>query len=170
MTLKVLGVILVIAGCGGVGFRIAANHHREERSLRQLINILNYMECELQYRLTALPDLCRQAAKLFRGMPGVVFKELALEMDAQIAPDMDRCMSVAISKVRDIPKITFKLLESLGKSMGKFDLDGQLKGLAAARQDCKRCLDSLEVKRDTRVRSYQTLGLCAGAALAILLI
>ena len=54
MILKVIGVILVIAGCGGVGFRIAANHRLEEKTLRQLIGILDYMECELQYRLTPL--------------------------------------------------------------------------------------------------------------------
>ena len=58
----------------------------------------------------------------------------------------------------------------LGKSIGRFDMDGQIKGLEAVRQDCRRRLDELSKDRDTRLRSYQTLGLCAGAALAILFI
>ena len=57
MILKWIGVALVVAGCGSVGFKISANHRKEEKALRQLIGILDYMECELQYRLTPLPEL-----------------------------------------------------------------------------------------------------------------
>ncbi|MBQ5608452.1 MAG: stage III sporulation protein AB [Oscillospiraceae bacterium] len=170
MLLKILGVILVIAGCGSVGFRIAANYRQEEKSLRQLIGILDFMECELQYRLTPLPELCRQTAREFSAMPGKVFHVLALEMEAQILPNMERCMAATLEKMHDIPTITRNGLSLLGKSIGRFDLDGQLKGLEAVRQDCRRNLESLCNNRDSRLRSYQTLGLCAGAALAILFI
>ncbi len=170
MILKIIGVILVVAGCGGVGFRIAANHRQEEKALRQLIGILDYMECELQYRLTPLPSLCRQAAKEFKQIPGKVFLEMAIEMEAQISPDMECCMSAALEKVKEIPSVTRDTLVLLGRSLGRFDLDGQLKGLEAVRQECRRNLELLGSNRDTRLRSYQTLGLCAGAALAILFI
>ena len=52
--------------------------------------------------------------------------------------------------------------------MGQFDLSGQLKGFEAVNKDCLRELTDLENNRTQRTRSYQTLGLCAGAALAIL--
>lgn len=170
MILKIVGAVLVIAGCGGIGFRIAANHRQEERNLRQLIGILDYMECELQYRLTPLPELCRQAAKEFPGVPGKVFLELALEMEAQISPDVETCMSVSLKKMQRLSAMTREQMLLLGKSIGRFDMDGQIKGLEAVRQDCRRRLDELSKDRDTRLRSYQTLGLCAGAALAILFI
>ena len=47
---------------------------------------------------------------------------------------------------------------------------GQLKGIAATRSACRREVDALLENRDLRLRSYKTLGLCAGAALAVLLI
>lgn len=168
--LKVIGVILVIAGCGSVGFRIAANYRKEEKSLSQLIGMLDYMECELQYRLTPLPDLCRQVAKTFSSTPGKVFLSLSLEMESQISPDMLHCMMTVLDKYKTLPPITKEELLLLGKSVGRFDLEGQLKGLEAVRQDCRRNLELLGNNRDSRLRSYQTLGLCAGAALAILLI
>lgn len=170
MLLKVVGVILVIAACGGVGFRIAANHRQEERALRQLVALLDFMECELQYRLTSLPELCRQAASEFPEIPGKVFLELALEMESQVSPNMERCMAAALKNCKDVPPITRKELELLGKSIGRFDLDGQIKGLEAVRQDCRRNLQELGNNRENRLRSYQTLGLCAGAALAILFV
>jgi len=170
MIYKILGAVLVIVGCGGFGFKMAAAHMKEERSLRQLIAILDFMECELQYRLTPLPSLCRQAASEGKGPLSQLFLWLARELEAQISPDVGRCMDAALSKVGDIPGLTGEILRTLGRSMGRFDIDGQLKGLDSVRQDCRRNLESLNRNRDVRLRSYQTLGLCAGAAMAILFI
>lgn len=170
MTVKMIGVILVIISCGYVGFKIAANHRQEENALRQLMNILDFMENELKYRLTPLPELCRQVAKEFNDMPGCVFCCLAPEMDKQISPDISHCMDSVLRKTKGVPSITYKELELLGKNMGRFDLEGQLKGLEAVREDCRRNLELLSENRENRLRSYQTLGLCAGAALAILFV
>jgi hypothetical protein len=54
--------------------------------------------------------------------------------------------------------------------MGRFDLEGQLNGLEAVRTRCRDWLDELISGREVRLRNYQTLGLCAGAALVILFI
>ena len=60
--------------------------------------------------------------------------------------------------------------QQLGKSLGRFDLNGQLQGIEQVRAHCRRELSSLENGRDQRIRGYQTLGVCAGAALAILFV
>lgn len=170
MLLKIIGTILVIISCGGVGFKIAFNYRRDETALEQLISILDFMHCQLQYRLTPLPSLCRQIATDFKNIPGNLFGELASEMESQVSTNIGQCMKSVISKRRMIPTITRTQMIHLGNSMGRFDLDGQLKGLEAVQQDCKRILEQLRSNRDVRLRSYQTLGLCAGAALAILFI
>lgn len=170
MSIKVIGAIMVIAGCGGFGFKLAASHLREEKTLRQLVSILDYMECELQYRLTPLPMLCRQAAAESSGVICQAFLALALELEDQISPDVERCMNAALCQLKDIPRLSQTAMELLGRSLGRFDIEGQLKGLEAVRQDCRRKLDILSKNREVRLRSYQTLGLCAGAAIAILFI
>lgn len=170
MNAKWIGAILVIAGCGGFGFSMAANHKRQEKMLCQLIRILRYMECELQYRLTPLPDLCRQAGKEARGALRDVFLNLSRELDWQVSPDACSCMSAAIKKTNDLPVNLRKLLLQLGHTLGRFDLPGQLRGLQAVTVSCEDELKKLENNRDVRLRSYQTLGLCAGAALAILFV
>ena len=170
MIIKLFGVILTVLGCGSVGVQIAANYRSEEKALQNLQKILDFMDCELQYRLTPLPQLCRQAGNIYKQTPGRVFSELAAEMESQISPDLACCMSAVLQKNRDVPPLTRNILSNLGVLIGKFDLNGQLQGLNSARADCKRHLDALRNNRDSRLRSYQTLGLCAGAALAILLI
>ena len=77
MTIRIVGAALLILGCGSAGFQMAAAHMREERVLRQLLRLLDYMECELQYHLTPLPELCRQAAAQEAGVLKGVFLRLA---------------------------------------------------------------------------------------------
>lgn len=170
MTYKWIGAICIIVSCGGFGFAMGAMQLREEKTLRQLISALDYMECELQYRLTPLPDLCRQAGADSRGCIREVFGKLAYELESQVSPDVESCMRAALRETDNLPKYTLEAFVLLGQSLGRFDLPGQLKGLDGVRLACRRRLEELTVNKEPRLRSYQTLGLCAGAALAILFI
>lgn len=168
MTLKLLGAILVVAGCGGLGFAIALQYRREIASLRQMISAIEFMRCELQYRLTPLPELYKRVSDGQTGYIKDVFRELSQELECQISPDAESCLNAALTKVPGLPKYTERAMRALGKTMGIFDLDGQLQALDAVYEGCKKQLAELESNRIQRIRSYQTLGLCAGAALAIL--
>lgn len=170
MNVKLIGAVLIIIACGGFGFLLAYNHRKEEQALRQLIGALDFMECEIQYHLTPLPELCRQAAKECGGAIRGVLITLAAEMEDQVSPDVASCMNAALAREKDIPKAARECFRKLGSSLGRFDLPGQLKGLEAIRALCRQELERLSQNRDVRLRSYQTLGLCAGAALVILFI
>lgn len=168
--MKWLGAAIIITVCGYFGISYANAYRKEERNLRQLISILDYMECELQYRLTTLPNLCRQVAS--DGKSGIYhfFGMLADELEMQHSTDVSSCMHVTIEKYAHLTNITRKILISLGQTMGRFDLTGQLKALESARRECRTELENLTQNKDIRLRSYQTLGICAGAALVILFI
>ena len=168
MELKLLGAILIVAGCGGYGFSLCTRYRKRERALSDLVRALDRMECELQYRLTPLPELCRQTAAESGGRIREVFTSLAGELENQVSPEVRSCMNAALCRVRELPERAKKELLELGQTLGRFDLPGQLKGLEAIRRNCRSELDELSRNREVRLRSYQTLGLCAGAALAIL--
>ena len=170
MTLKVIGAVLILLSCGSVGFRMAAVQRREERMLESLCHLLEYMECELRYHLTPLPVLCAATAEQASGALKELFLILTQELENQISPDAGSCMHAALSRSRSLPQQVAQCLEELGKTLGMFDIDGQLKGLAASQQACQRRLQLLRQNKENRLRSYQTLGLCAGAAIVILFI
>ena len=168
--MKWIGAVLVLAGCGYFGFHIAAVSVAEERALRKLIGILDYMSSELQYRLTPLPDLCRQAAGETSGKLAKLLLAFSDELESQIAPDVKSCMNAAIFRCPGLPEMTRKCFIQLGSSMGRFDLSGQISALESVRQSCRRNLEILESGKDSRLRMYKTLGICAGAAIVILLV
>ncbi len=170
MSLKLIGSILIIVGCGGFGFAMTAAYKREETALRQLIGALDYMQCELQYRMTPLPDLCRQAGLEHSNPIGSVLRKLSDKLENHISPDVSSCMESVLSQHQNLPKRVVHAFELMGSTMGRFDAAGQIRGLEAVRAFCRGELDEMAHNRDNRLRSYQTLGLCTGAALAILFV
>ena len=170
MYIKLIGAALIIMGCGGLGYKIARAYTREMNTLQQLTAILDYMGCELQYRSTPLPDLCKQAAGETKGILQSVFLSLSRALEDQLLPNASECMDLTLNKTENLPEKTKRALEQLGTSLGRFDMYGQLKGIEAVRYRCRKTLEELEKNRDARLRGYQTLGLCAGAALVILFI
>ena len=168
MSVRYIGAILIFLGCGAFGFAFAANCRREERCLSELVRLLEYMSSELEYRLTPLPQICANAAENASGWLKTVFSALTKELENQIAPDAGACMEAAMLTARDIPQKVKNLLQTLGNSLGKFDLQGQMNEFSVVKEQCQAQLAQMRDKIDVRLRSYQTMGLCIGAGLAIL--
>ncbi len=170
MQLKWIGVVCILGGCAGTGFSIASSCRREAAYLRSLIRALRYMKNALQYELCPLAQLCRQAGREVTGTVQEVFLNLARELEWQTCPDVSSCMVQALKKSHSLPPSSTRLLQRLGRVLGRFDLPGQLEELEAIRRSCEVQLQAVSSNMDSRLRSYQTLGICAGAALAILLV
>lgn len=166
---KWIGALLIVAGCGAVGFSVASNHRRTEAGLRQLLDALMYMESELNYRLTPLPDLCRSTGNANTHKVGQAFIKLSTALNNQSSAHVSSCVEKILLEV-DLPKLVQEGFRLLGTSLGRFDLEGQVKGIQQVQDYCRRELETMGKNREERLRSYQTLGLCAGAALAILFV
>lgn len=167
MIQKWIGAACVMSACWGCGFGFAAAHRREENALGQLEQILTAMENELTCRETPLPQLLRRTTT---GEVGNVLTTLADELEKQVFSDVRDCMDLALIEHPRLPPKTAALLGMLGASLGKFDLDGQLRELASVRAECSRVLSAHRENQADRLRNYHTLGICAGLVLAILLL
>lgn len=165
--IRLVGAGMIIFGCGGFGFSMAAFNRREEARLAALNAGLEYMICELSYRQTALPELCRGAAQISGGAVGAFFSALAAQLEKQLAPDVQVCVYEVLEQLGTAGILRRLLLET-GAILGRFDLSGQLRGLEGAIRSTELELRRIRDGASQRRRSYQTLGLCAGAAIAIL--
>lgn len=168
MMIKLLGAMMVILGCGGFGFAMCHSHRSTERELRQFIQALQWMEWELSCRLTPLPELCRGAAQVVTGTVRDLFQSLAQELETQSAPEAATCCDRILAQQTILSPELRVQFSDFGASLGQFDLTGQQRGLRTAIEQAQGIVESLEENRTQRLRTYQTLGLCAGAALAIL--
>lgn len=167
--IRLLGAAVLLAGCGGFGFSLGASNRREARELRQVKKAVQEMEWELKYRMTELPELCGLVAAAAGGQVGKVFASLAEKLTLGEVEDLSGSFQGILANL-ELTRPCRKNLRLLGSSLGRYDLEGQLLGLEAVRHQCEKDLLSLEEGGRQRIRSYQTLTLCAGAALAILLL
>ena len=170
MMYKLLGAGLVVIASGGVGLSMVVAYKNEVRCLRVILAALSYMKCELQFHSTSLPILCKKAAAVATGPVKQYFEELSNELDSQICPDIQSCSLHALSKVKQLPKTINEIIIDFSSTLGSFDLMGQLKGLDHSIEQAERMLEKLSAGQEQRLRNYQTLSLCAGAALAIILV
>lgn len=169
MLLKVFGAIIIVLSCGGYGILLAISHRKEVCALHMLVRTMDVMICELEYRLTPLPELCKVGSEQSNGPISEYFSCLADILDHQYFSDVGICSTSALKKTTKLPPASASQLQSLGQTLGRFDFDGQMKSLEQCKQSCIGQLEVLEHQQTQRLRSYQTLGFCAGVALAILL-
>ena len=170
MILKITGSVLIIFGCGFCGYTIGQNDRMKAKLLKQLIHILEFMQRELQYRMTPLPVLCRQASEAGNGPVQEFFLLLSEELEKQVSASVRDCVECILRKQSADTCLPVQQLRRLGADLGKFDLYGQLQGLQSLIEECEEKWKMLTLGQESRLRNYQTLSLCAGAAIAILFI
>lgn len=170
LSIKLIGAVLIVAGCILSGYAFSLTYKKEERLLYDLVRALDYMCCDLEYRMSSLSDVCRKTSQQCSGVLYDVFSDLSTELDQQIAPDARRCMDAVLAKTRNIPPACKTILQELGTSLGQFGLDGQLRGIENVRNMCNMKAISFTQNKESKIRTYQTLGICGGAAITILLI
>lgn len=170
MILKCIGSICIVASCAGLGFFAAYKQLQELKLLDQWIRILTRMDNEIRYYLRTIPELFHIVSYEEKGQLGILFKNTAEELDSQIQPDVERCIYAALCTVDALPPSIVELTKQLGREMGKYDLEGQLQAVERNRLLAEERKILLSTDKSKRIRGYQTLGLCAGAALVILFI
>ena len=168
--MKIIGVLLIVLGCVCVGILRSNSYRREEAALQQLGEHLQYMICQLRYQQTPLPELFFQlqceAKPPLQDFYSLVCKELQLRTSA----DASACLIRAVEASENLPSQAKNCLLLLSGSLGRFDLDGQLNGAEAVYERCMTKYVHMEKNRATYIRSYMIFGLCAGAAIAVLLL
>lgn len=168
--MKLIGVLFVVLSAGSVGVQITLAMGRRCQLIRQLMSIVQLLKNEIAFCGTPLPQAFALAAASASGGLAQVFSTAAKEMDKfrWLRPQsaLERALE-AHSFLREGDPIRSVLLE-LGAKLGKYDMENQLQGLELALVQLEEERQAAEQERRLRGRTYETLGVCAGLAIAIL--
>ena len=170
MPIKWIGAACVLVSCGVFGFSSASTYERTERTMKQLLLAIRFMTCELHSHATALPTLTRSASQYVSGPIRQILATFARILQEQSVPNASIAMENALDEMAFSYVPVRNRLELLGQTLGRFDLESQISGLESVAQILERDLAGFEIDKDIRMRSYRTLGICAGIALVILFI
>lgn len=142
-----IGAICVVGACGACGFSMAASYTGQQRCLQQLHNGLELMQCQMEYQMTELPELCGILASACMGPVGKFFANLGQELRQGEVSEVPACVALVLARDRELPEVCRGILSQLGKTLGQLDLSGQLRGLAAAQETCRKELERVEASK-----------------------
>ena len=168
--IKWIGALLIIAGCSGIGFSMAMNCRREQKALEDLSRALSHIASELEFRQMPLPDIFLKIGQEGTGCVYSLFTVLGQALNRQVAPNAGCCLDVVLRNCQQIPATTACILKELGMGLGQYDIGGQLRNILSVKDRCDREINLLTNQKEERIRRYQTLGICTGAAIVILLL
>ena len=165
-----MGAFLVVAAGSICGFSMAGNYGTLERTLQQMLIGLEVMHCQIEFRMTSIPELCQILSTTCVGAVGKVFSDLELAMQQEDACEVSLCMMDALSQNRELPEPCARSFRRIGRLLGQADLQTQLKSIELETERLRSFLQQVAAERPGRVKSYRALGVSCGIALAILLL
>ena len=169
--MRMAGIVLIVLSAGTMGFRIAHSLRKRCRLLRQLLSALQLLKQEIGCCATPLPQAFALMAVSSDGSLEKLFSAMAREMDKNRWTTPLAAMRKALTLVPELPEgdPAAQILLELAARLGKYDLESQLQGIDLAALRLGEELGRAEQERSTKSKTYQTLGICTGLAVAILL-
>ncbi len=169
--LRLAGAVLLMGGASAIGFLAAAQLRARVRCLSAFSRALEYIERELRFRLTPIPDI-------FNGLKGIenphaagFFAACSKNMRRLGEKPLNLLWREALEKTSlPLQEDELCLLAELGDIVGRYDAEGQREAFALARERLGRCILHAEEDRDKMEKVYGAMGISAGAFMLLVLL
>lgn len=170
--LKTAGAVLILLSSGAVGFGFANDIRRQMQQLTALISSFEMLKGEIETRRTPLPAALMLLSSSENREIGQFYKLCAenLIYEYQTSPylaikyGLENCRGLMISKQARLALLSF------GMSLGKLDADSQISAVLLIKSRLEQELDFMQSQAAARAKSYRTIGVCTGLALAVILL
>lgn len=131
---KIFGSLLVILSCSGIGFYIAQGFVNRTKEIRQLQNIVSYIETEIIYGHTPLLNIVQSITEREKGSIHHIFVALT-ESVKQNEKSFSLCWQeafAALGKSTSLKTPELRVMQQLGSILGQSDRESQQKHLRIA--------------------------------------
>lgn len=167
--IRLIGAAMIVLGAGSFGISKTVQFYRQQRQLHSFLNMLEILKCELTYTMFPLPKLCRITAERSDKICADYLRSYAdlLEKGAARSVAARQAFTGANSLLP--PDASMAVLE-LFSALGRYDLSGEESLLKLTQHRLRAAIERGETEKRPMAKGYALLGLCTGAAVAILLV
>lgn len=169
--LKIVGIVLVMAGCVGSGWYLSGKALRRIHLLEEWESILQFLYGEVDYAGRDLPDLiCRmidqshESRNFWKG----ICRQLRQGNVGRIATIWQRELQQKEWQILQEPER--RILEELGEIIGQTDRQTQLHAIQLYQQRLGEVLKHSRDSYQGQARVYHVAGITVGSFLVILLL
>lgn len=175
MTVKWIGVVMVLFSAGGFGIWSAMEWKRRLRLLELLRQMVYFLKGEITYSHAPLAEALERVGRRTQGPLGELFTGVALGICSQEGESLQEIWLKAVNglsgKEMRLPLTGEDLeqLSHLGEYLGYLDVDMQERTLQLYLEQLDLSIDYLRSNQRERCRLYTSLGVMGGMLLVIVM-
>lgn len=168
---KVLGFILIMAGCTGLGMWYSVQFRLHIRNLKQMCHILMLMEGQVRFGRSTLPECCMQIAQRveepFKSSLEEIYENVNKNNGSSFGQVSRDCYERKLKKLVVSEKEKEGFIACFANAGFEED-DMQIQNIAQERQELETDLEELNKSLASRCKLAMSLGTMSGVLLMIL--
>ena len=161
--MKLILCIALIVICFLLGRAFSIQYRDRKRIMESCLSFIDYVTSEIKYKSLSIKKICKNFNinnKQFLKLVDCYYDSLRVSTSFEI-----------VSKEFNILSNEDKtLIENLFNSIGKYDVDTQVKELGKFREECEKQRELATLDYNKYSSLYSKLGLIIGIAISILLV
>lgn len=166
--IKYINIGLVFAATFLIGYFTSKKYSNRVEELKELQTALNILETKIKFTYEPLSEIFMQLSEILKGKIGSIFKNMSQEIKNSSA---NQTINKSFETVEtDLKTEDIKIIENLGKILGKTDKEGQVSQIELTSTFLKSQISKAEKEEEKNVKLYKTLGVTVGLAFVIILI
>ncbi len=173
MLFKVIGSVVVLAACTGIGFNMGSARLARIQQLKELRAEFLLLQGDIRYRRSSLPEAFGHAAARKNLVFTELFQKLTEALTACVWESFEAAyQSVEEEALRDteLKPQDKELLAQFAGMLGQMDLDMQLNALDWYLEQSAHVLEGLSREVERKVGLCRSLGVLSGIFLLIILL
>lgn len=169
--MKWIGLLLVIAGAGGVGFSLVGEYSMRIRMLEQIRNMMHYINDLVLYEYASLPEAFGRTAPRMEEPFAAFLQKVSGQMDDFSGEDVSFLWQNNAPILKEkLNKKDYKEFAECMKQTGFSDVKAQSRALKDYEQRLELLLHRLSEQKEEKCKLYRTLSIMSGIFVCILLI
>lgn len=166
--IKYINIGLVFVVTFLIGYFTSKKYSNRVEELKDLQTALNILETKIKFTYEPLSEIFLQISEMLKGKVGNVFRNMSHEIKNSSA---NQTINKSFETVEtDLKTEDIKIIENLGKILGKTDKEGQVSQIELTSTFLKSQISKAEKEEEKNAKLYKTLGATIGLAFAIILI
>lgn len=170
MTLRIIGALVLCLGSSVVGFTASGNVRKTVKMLQDLKLSLEMMRCEISFTLTPASKICELLSCSSNGAVKTLYEKLADYYATGYHLHRVTTDCIVRQVLRNVPPEVECAMSDLAESFGRFGVQEQLRLIDMTVHKVTAALTKLDAEKKQRCRCYETLGICTGLAIAVLVL
>ncbi len=165
-------ILLAIVFCTStvIGILISKKYSNRVQILKDIKNALNIFEVKINFSYETIPEIFSEISEKIQGTAGKIFADTVKNINGKNMLAGDAWEASIENNADNLKKEDINSIKSLGKLLGKTDVDGQVSQIELVSTFLEKQINEAIEDKKQNEKMYQKLGAIVGLIIVIVLI